>query len=55
MNKILKILLVGLVLAGLSYASSVDLQMALDEERHYAENVCAGYWPNYKGNNIKCN
>lgn len=43
-----------LLLAALAWASTMDYQDELAEERRYIEFVCDGTWPNYKNIKLEC-
>lgn len=38
----------------LSWAGNADYQEALRQERQYAEDVCSGFRPNWKDQQVRC-
>ena len=55
MNRLLLAVLVATILAHLViWASSMDYQDEIVEDRHYKYMVCAGHWPDYRNEKPEC-
>ena len=55
MNKLLLTAVIATILANLFiWASSMDYQDELAEDRHYKYMVCAGHWPDYDNRKPEC-
>ena len=55
MNKLLLTAVIATILAHLFiWASSMDYENELVEDRHYNYMVCAGHWPDYDNRNPEC-
>ena len=55
MNKLLLTAVIATILAHLIiWASSMDYEDQLVEDRHYKYMVCEGHWPDYRNEKPEC-
>ena len=54
MKKLIVIAGAVLVLSLMGIVGKMSLEDELNEERHYAEMVCAGHWPDFKELSPEC-